>query len=946
MRTCTANSPLLPEQPAAPLSVRRRPLAALLALLITLLSLGSSGGAYAAADSKGTDFWLSFPGNYASGATLTLFVTGDVATTGTVAIAGLGFTATFSVTPGTVTSVPIPTNAQLFASNTIENKGIHVTAAQEITVYGLNRQQFTTDAYLGLPTDVLGTDYISLGYTSLDFFDPNVGTQFNVVATVDGTVVTITPSVTTDGRTANVPYNITLNQGQTYLLKNTGAYPTDLSGSFITSTQPIAVFGGNKCANVPHNHAACDHLVEQLPPTTAWGKNFVSVPLKTRLNGDTFRFLASVNGTQVRVNGTLVATLNRGQWHERIVNGSAQIVATQPILVAQYSNGTTFDNVTSDPFMMLVPPFEQFLGSYTVTTPASGFSGNYINVVAPAAAVGTVTFDGVAIPAGSFSAIGSSGFSGAQLTVGLGSHTINGSGFPIGAFVYGFDQADSYGYPGGMSLSPVATVSTVTLDVQGGTGQVGTSHCITATARDQFNNPVVGVRVDFTVSGVNSASGFENTNASGVATFCYTGLNPGTDNVTGAVGSVSQTAQFIWTGGCSIVLSAALTKVTCPGGTTGVIDLSVANATAPITYIWSNGSSTQDLGGLPVGTYTVNVTDANNCTATAAYTITQQPDVAPPTALAKNIAVQLNATGTATITPAMVDNGSSDNCSFGLSLSKTSFNCSNVGANTVTLTATDNSGNTASATAVVTVLSNQATPIITSAPYPGLQANTGGIPTNLYIGYGNQSVQLNATTPGAVSYQWTPAAGLVGPNLPNPIYSVTNTPGDYTYTVKVTNQYGCSATKSVTIRVVDARCGNYNERKVLVCRNGQVSCVLYPQVAAILSGPGQNSIGICPAPASRSTVGATVGSPNELAIYPNPAKEQAILSFRVAADTPAQLRVYNQLGVLVATLYDGKASAGQLNTMTLSSQDLASGVYQCRLLTGGQSETSRLVIVK
>ncbi|HZC03371.1 MAG TPA: hypothetical protein VE844_19065 [Gammaproteobacteria bacterium] len=43
---------------------------------------------------------------------------------------------------------------------------------------------------------------------------------------------------------------------------------------------------------------------------------------------------------------------------------------------------------------MLIPPFEQSLASYTVTTPASGFSTNFINIVAPAAAVGAITLDG------------------------------------------------------------------------------------------------------------------------------------------------------------------------------------------------------------------------------------------------------------------------------------------------------------------------------------------------------------------------------------------------------------------------------------------------------------------------------------------------------------------------------------------------------------------------
>jgi len=52
----------------------------------------------------------------------------------------------------------------------------------------------------------------------------------------------------------------------------------------------------------------------------------------------------------------------------------------------------------------------------------------------------------------------------------------------------------------------------------------------------------------------------------------------------------------------------------------------------------------------------------------------------------------------------MINNGTTDNCTVAsLSLDNSSFTCSNLGANTVTLTATDESGNKNSATATVTV---------------------------------------------------------------------------------------------------------------------------------------------------------------------------------------------------------------------------------------------------
>ena len=516
-----------------------------LAIVALLLAIALPiGVARAASDSQGTDFWLAFPGNYTGGGEITLFITGDTNTTGTVTVPGLAFTAPFTVTANTVTSVPLPSQVDIQTSDTVENLGIHVTAAAEVTVYGLNRIQFTTDAYLGLPTDILGTEYLALGIWNTNIVN---GTEFAVVASQDNTTVTINPTVTTNGHAAGTPYNITLNQGQTYQLRNTDAAPSDLSGSVITSDKPIAVYGGQQCANIPDgNYVACDHVVEEMPPTSAWGKNFVSMPLATRLNGDTFRFLASTNATTVNVNGSPVATLNRGQFFQQIINGPAQITANNPILVAQYSNSSSFDGVTSDPFEMLIPPYEQFLSSYTISTPATGFDPNYVNVVAPNAGVGLITLDGVPIPAGSYTPIGASGFSGAQVLISSGSHHLAGL-LPFGVFTYGFASYDSYGYPGGMSLAPVATVTSVALAPKTATNPVNTQHGVTATVKDQFGKAVVGVRVDFSVTGANTASGFANTDTSGLAQFCYTGTNAGNDAIVASVGTISDTAAKTWT---------------------------------------------------------------------------------------------------------------------------------------------------------------------------------------------------------------------------------------------------------------------------------------------------------------------------------------------------------------------------------------------------------------
>ncbi|RMD70995.1 MAG: HYR domain-containing protein, partial [Bacteroidetes bacterium] len=100
---------------------------------------------------------------------------------------------------------------------------------------------------------------------------------------------------------------------------------------------------------------------------------------------------------------------------------------------------------------------------------------------------------------------------------------------------------------------------------------------------------------------------------------------------------------------------------------------------------------------------TITVTDYGGNTATCTVTLTGN-DVTPPTAVCQDVTVQLDASGAASITAADVDGGSTDNCTVAsLNVSPSAFTCADLGANTVTLTVSDDAGNTATCTATVTV---------------------------------------------------------------------------------------------------------------------------------------------------------------------------------------------------------------------------------------------------
>ncbi|MFT6167590.1 MAG: gliding motility-associated-like protein [Vicingaceae bacterium] len=117
-----------------------------------------------------------------------------------------------------------------------------------------------------------------------------------------------------------------------------------------------------------------------------------------------------------------------------------------------------------------------------------------------------------------------------------------------------------------------------------------------------------------------------------------------------------------------------------------------------------------DCADIGANTVTLTVTDgsSNASSGTAIVTVI---DTISPIAVAQNISVVLNASGIATIVAGDIDNGSSDNCStLTLSVDSTTFDCSEIGVNTVVLTTTDGSNNTSTATVTVTV-SDTSSPI-------------------------------------------------------------------------------------------------------------------------------------------------------------------------------------------------------------------------------------------
>ena len=387
--------------------------------------------------------------------------------------------------------------------------------------------------------------------------------------------------------------------------------------------------------------------------------------------------------------------------------------------------------------------------------------------------------------------------------------------------------------------------------------------------------------------------------------------------------------------------------------------VAAATATECGTVLTFAPAATDNCGGVTVvsspasgsffavgtSTVTVTATDLAGNVRTETFGVTVNDQTAP-TVQTRAVTVTL-VNGSATVTPAQVDNGSSDACGItSLRLSRTDFSCANIGTQPVVLTVTDIHGNVASASAMVTVVGTIPTPTVVVTPSSAVY--TGGMASTLYLGYGAQSATLTATGGGSgEKFSWQPAAGspaLSNSAIANPVFTATAA-GTYAYTVTVTSATGCTATATVVLTVVDARCGNKND-KVLVCHNGHEICISPNAVNSHLTGHTGDRLGSCTTTMARAGVAATTGSPNELSAYPNPAADQATVSFRTMMASQAQVTVYNQLGQRVATLYEGPANGGQLYVLNLNSQELPAGLYQCQLVVNGKMETVRLAIAR
>ena len=258
------------------------------------------------------------------------------------------------------------------------------------------------------------------------------------------------------------PLVLSMSRNDAFQLQD--ARLADLTGTRITSNNPVAVFTGNRFFSIVPTRFT-DFVVAQIPATSTYGTNFVLPLLPIQGVLTNVKVVANEDGTYVTISGGVAnrVLLNRGYYREwRLPQGQyVTVTSSAPILVSFWIQESGSGG-NGQPALIIIPPLSQYLQEVYFTTPQAS-TELYMMVVTERRYSSTVLFDGAPLAA-AWQSVPESELVGFSRSIAPGSHVVNhrDANARLAAFVYGYNSRQpscGYAYAAGMCLNRVGGVS-------------------------------------------------------------------------------------------------------------------------------------------------------------------------------------------------------------------------------------------------------------------------------------------------------------------------------------------------------------------------------------------------------------------------------------------------------------------------------------------------------
>ncbi len=296
--------------------------------------------------------------------------------------------------------------------NTVNQKGILITSTSKITAYydvigtrdGENAKN--PDRFTLKGENALGTEFFVSSQNDYKNASNYEGyEQVNFVATEDGTVVNVTPTVDVEGHSANVTFSVSLNEGETYTVKgNSKVSSYSLAGTHIKSNNAIAVTISDDCVV---EGSASDLIGDQTIPVSVCGMEYVAMFSGKENNGshvstEKIYILATNDNTTITyyVSDTSNSTevIDAGETINLDIENmsSIHIIADAPVYVYQMSGLYKTSDGSNELGSAILPPI-LCTGSSSVSFTRVLKSSFYVQVLTKKKYLDFFTFDGTGL---------------------------------------------------------------------------------------------------------------------------------------------------------------------------------------------------------------------------------------------------------------------------------------------------------------------------------------------------------------------------------------------------------------------------------------------------------------------------------------------------------------------------------------------------------------------